>query len=189
VPAPALLEIELQGARQVRRAGAVPKLVTHGETVLGDAVAALDAAEAGAAASVHGWYADLARDRVVIEVDEGRSADAESLAALAGVDAFTVQESAERPRTYTDIVGGNPYYFQDGGSWYVCSIGFGAEGGYVTAGHCGDEGSDTWYDPRPPSRSVRSPDPSSPAATWGGSVSPTPASPPLRWSTTTTAVR
>ena len=141
------LTVQVTDARavgDVRRAGAVPDVVSHGEDALGDAVAALD--DADAPATVHGWYADPASDTVVIEVDEGAAEDAEALAAEAGLDAVTVQESADRPRTYTDIVGGNPYYFQDAGSWYVCSVGFGVVGGYVTAGHCGDEGSDTWND-------------------------------------------
>lgn len=132
----------------VRSAGAVPQLVGNGEAGLSAIIADLDAAGDTAAASVHGWYADTARDRVVIEVDPGRGADAERLITQAGVDAGAVliEEAADRPQLHTDLVGGDPYYFQDGGSWYVCSIGFGVEGGYVTAGHCGDTGTDTWYD-------------------------------------------
>ncbi|MCY9785946.1 S1 family peptidase [Nocardiopsis sp. EMB25] len=132
----------------VRAAGAVPELVDHGESALDSVMEALDAAADGAHATVHGWYADPARDTVVIEAAPGHESAAEELAASAGVDAdaVVVEESPGTPRTYADIVGGNPYYFQDGGSWYVCSIGFGVVGGYVTAGHCGDEGSDTWHD-------------------------------------------
>ncbi|MEV2274380.1 S1 family peptidase [Nocardiopsis sp. NPDC049922] len=131
----------------VRDAGAVPELVDNGEAALEAVVEALDAAADEAPATVHGWYADPVRDAVVIESAPGHEAEAEALAERVGAEADTVvEESAGTPRTYADIVGGNPYYFQEGGGWYVCSVGFGVVGGYVTAGHCGAEGSDTWRD-------------------------------------------
>jgi streptogrisin C len=130
----------------VRDAGAVPERVEHGEAELAAAVDALNGAEEAVTDGVHGWYADPELDTVVIETAEGAADDAEALAAEAGldVDTFTVEEGTERPRTYADIVGGTPYYFQEGGDWFVCSVGFGVEGGYVTAGHCGTAGSSTW---------------------------------------------
>ncbi|MFE3459883.1 S1 family peptidase [Nocardiopsis aegyptia] len=130
----------------VREAGAVPEHVEHGAPELESAVEALNGAEEAASDGVHGWYADPELDTVVIEAAEGAAEDAEALAAEAGldVDTFTVEEGTEEPRTYADIVGGTPYYFQQGSDWFVCSVGFGVEGGYVTAGHCGTAGSSTW---------------------------------------------
>ncbi|OLT26628.1 peptidase S1 [Nocardiopsis sp. CNR-923] len=130
----------------VRDAGAVPEVVDNGEAELAAGVEALDAVDE-VPATVHGWYADTVRDAVVIEAAPGHEAEARALAERAGVEADTVvEESVGTPTTYADIVGGNPYYFQQDGGWYVCSVGFGVVGGYVTAGHCGDEGSDTWLD-------------------------------------------
>ncbi|GAA1469601.1 S1 family peptidase [Nocardiopsis exhalans] len=130
----------------VQEAGADAELVQHGQTGLDEAVEALNTAEDSASESVHGWYADPESDAVVVEVAQGRTADAEQLVESAGVDptAVVIEEGTDQPRTYADIIGGNPYYFQQGGEWFVCSVGFGVVGGYVTAGHCGDQGSSTW---------------------------------------------
>ncbi|GAA1099336.1 S1 family peptidase [Nocardiopsis metallicus] len=131
----------------VHGAGARAELVQHGQTGLDEAVEALNSTEDSASDSVRGWYADPESDAVVVEVSPGRAADAEQLVESAGVDpaAVVIEETTDQPRTYADIVGGNPYYFQQAdGRWYVCSVGFGVVGGYVTAGHCGEQGSSTW---------------------------------------------
>ncbi|WP_338036246.1 S1 family peptidase [Nocardiopsis chromatogenes] len=109
---------------------------------------ALDAAAGQAGPKVHGWYADTAADTVVVAAAAGEAAAAESFAEAAGVpaDAVRVEEEAAAPQPLADIVGGTPYYFEQAGGWYVCSVGIPVEGGYVTAGHCGEAGSSTWQE-------------------------------------------
>ncbi|RCV53601.1 S1 family peptidase [Marinitenerispora sediminis] len=126
-------------AHAVRAAGATPRVVTYGESVLDGVVADLNSSTPGGGTGVTGWYVDTAGDSVVITVREGETADAERLVEQAGVDsgAVRVEESSEQPRTYADIVGGDPYSINGTGR---CSIGFAVEGGFATAGHCGDEG-------------------------------------------------
>jgi streptogrisin C len=46
--------------------------------------------------------------------------------------------SADAPRPQYDVRGGDPYYPNDAPGH--CSIGFAVQGGYVTAGHCGETG-------------------------------------------------
>ncbi|UOE22211.1 S1 family peptidase [Thermobifida halotolerans] len=129
----------------VERAGANAEVVTFGESALNGFVDSLNSVADQADEQVTGWYADIADDSVVITVREGGTAAAEALVARAGVDerAVRVTKSDERPQLFTDIIGGNPYYF-DG---YRCSIGFsvrrGSESGFATAGHCGEEGTET----------------------------------------------
>ncbi|GLU46807.1 serine protease [Nocardiopsis ansamitocini] len=130
----------------VEEAGARAEVVTYGEQALDNVVSDLNTAGSDAEDGVTGWYVDAADDSVVITVLEGQEKAAEELVAEAGVEAeaVTVRESAEQPTTLADVVGGNPYYFSQGGQAYVCSVGFGVVGGYVTAGHCGETGSTTY---------------------------------------------
>ncbi|CAM3926594.1 alpha-lytic protease prodomain-containing protein [Nocardiopsis rhodophaea] len=134
---------------KVTATGADAEVVEHGEAELGRVMDTLDDSEAAADEAIAGWRVDPASDSVVVTVARGEAAEAEDFIAEAGVnsDAVTIEESAETPRTYADLVGGTPYYFQNGGSWYVCSVGIPVVGGYVTAGHCGDAGSTTWERP------------------------------------------
>ncbi|GAA3722684.1 streptogrisin C [Spinactinospora alkalitolerans] len=124
---------------EVREAGADPRVVTYGEETLDGVVADLNAHAPDSEQGVTGWYVDTADDSVVITVEEGESPAAEKLMADAGVSggAVRVEESSEQPRLFADIVGGDPYFIGGTGR---CSIGFAVEGGFVTAGHCGPEG-------------------------------------------------
>mgnify|MGYP001178156362 CR=1 FL=1 len=139
---------DADAADAVRGADAEPQLVSYGEDGLGEVMEALDAAAEQAGPKIHGWYADTAADAVVVTAATGQEAAAEAFAEAAGVpaDAVRVEEEAAAPRPLADIVGGTPYYFQQSGGWYVCSVGFPVEGGYVTAGHCGEAGSSTWQE-------------------------------------------
>ncbi|MFC7326807.1 S1 family peptidase [Marinactinospora rubrisoli] len=130
---------EESAADAVREAGATPRVVTYGERALDGIVADLNATTPSSDSGVTGWYVDTAQDAVVITVQEGETAAAQQLVDEAGVTAgaVEVEESAEQPRTYADIVGGDPYYIDSSGR---CSIGFAVEGGFATAGHCGTEG-------------------------------------------------
>ncbi|ASU84178.1 S1 family peptidase [Nocardiopsis gilva YIM 90087] len=140
---------DTKAVKKVKAAGAEAEVVEHGEAELDRVMDALDDSEEAADAAIAGWRVDPASDAVVVTVAKGEAAEAEDFIADAGVDADAVkiEESSENPRTYADLIGGNPYYFQDGGSWYVCSVGIPVVGGYVTAGHCGDAGSSTWERP------------------------------------------
>ncbi|MFC4563735.1 S1 family peptidase [Nocardiopsis mangrovi] len=123
----------------VRAAGAEARVVDHGEATLDDIVATLDDSAPAYGEGVHGWYVDLADDSVVITVAEGATASAEELVADTGVDAsaVTVEESADAPETFAQIIGGNAYTINSSSR---CSIGFAVSGGFVTAGHCGSVG-------------------------------------------------
>ncbi|ASU82667.1 S1 family peptidase [Nocardiopsis gilva YIM 90087] len=131
--------------------GATTELVERSEDELTDVVTKLNEAEDAADASVTGWYLDPRANGVVVTVLDGGQAAAADLIAQAGVDAeaVTIDEGADRPRTFantaTDIHGGNPYYNPRPDRTYVCSVGFGVEGGYVTAGHCGERGKGAFH--------------------------------------------
>jgi streptogrisin C len=129
-----------RAAGVVRAAGGQPRLVSRGERALTDAMSRLDAmasAPAGVPAGIHGWFVDVMANRVVIAADRATGAGATAFAAAAGVDAEVVV-SADAPRPQYDIRGGDPYYPNDAPGH--CSIGFAVVGGFVTAGHCGEEG-------------------------------------------------
>ncbi|MGC5412417.1 alpha-lytic protease prodomain-containing protein, partial [Streptomyces sp. DT225] len=109
------------------------------------AKAALDRVALRAAPKdVPAWYVDVRTNRVVVQAGKASAADA--FLARAGVsrDLVTVARSTERPRTFTDLRGGDAYYMNGSGR---CSIGFpvkrGTQGGFVSAGHCGTPGVST----------------------------------------------
>jgi streptogrisin C len=122
-------------AGAVRVAGAEPRVVTRSARELDADKARLDAVAKSAPVAVHGWYIDVTTNRVVIAAASATAAA--TFAASAGVDAQVVV-SADAPRTRYDVRGGDPYY--PNGSPGHCSIGFSVQGGYVTAGHCGETG-------------------------------------------------
>ncbi|MDA8369563.1 MAG: S1 family peptidase [Nocardiopsaceae bacterium] len=126
-------------ADQVREAGAEPRVVTYGEQHLNTVVDQLDDEGATLSEGITGWYPSTTEDAVVITVLEGDKPAAERLAADAGVDsgAVRIEETDHKPELYADIVGGDPYFIDSSGR---CSVGFATETGFVTAGHCGSEG-------------------------------------------------
>jgi len=101
--------------------------------------ARLDAA--GVPADVATWYVDVTTNKLVVESVAGAAA-AVDVAAAAGLpaDAVTGATTAEAPRTFIDVIGGNAYYIN---SRTRCSVGFAVQGGFVTAGHCGAVGAST----------------------------------------------
>ncbi|MFC3997158.1 S1 family peptidase [Nocardiopsis sediminis] len=124
---------------QVTEAGAQPKVVTYGEDTLNEMVDTLNAEGATQDQGIAGWYPDTMGDAVVIRALEGEAAAAEAWATEAGLapEAIEVQEVADAPELYADIIGGDPYFIDSSGR---CSIGFATTTGFVTAGHCGTEG-------------------------------------------------
>ncbi|GAA1120855.1 S1 family peptidase [Nocardiopsis composta] len=128
-------------AEAVQATGAETRVVEASADELDAAVADLNAEERGLGSEIDGvtgWYVDQAANELVVTVLDGETEAAETLLDEAGVDSVPVRvdQGAEQPETFGDIVGGNAYY--PGGS--RCSIGFSVQGGFATAGHCGSQG-------------------------------------------------
>lgn len=125
---------------RIRAAGAEPRLVTHSARQLSNAKTRLDKAPRPAADAVTGWYVDPASNRVVVTALPGGKNAAEKFVSRSGVDAGVVEVAMTdaKPRTFYDVQGGDAYYPGNA----RCSIGFAVEGGFVTAGHCGSEGTE-----------------------------------------------
>jgi len=140
VSAPAVTDAA--AADQVRRAGAVPKLVARSAAQLAATTAELDrtATIAGTA-----WAVDPASNQVLVSVDAsvtGARLDALNAAVARLGDAVRVEHVAG---TFSSLItGGDAIY---GGS-SRCSLGFNVRSGstyyFLTAGHCGNIAS-TWY--------------------------------------------
>ncbi|WP_283135810.1 alpha-lytic protease prodomain-containing protein [Rhizohabitans arisaemae] len=127
----------------IRDAGATPQLVAHSLATLEAAKAALDRNQAAAPRSTPVWYVDIRENSVVVLT--GNPAEAKKFVRASGADpaVVAVRQSAERPQPLNDVRGGDAYYM--GGR---CSVGFsvtkaGSQGGFVTAGHCGNVGTAT----------------------------------------------
>ncbi|MFI7419102.1 S1 family peptidase [Nonomuraea sp. NPDC049684] len=119
--------------------GARPVVVRHSLAELDAVVRRLDRAARRIRTGPALWYADVRANRVVLQAPSP-SSPAAALVAAAGSAAVVVAPAAELPRTYADIIGGDPFYI---GSMR-CTIGFsvtkGSIPGFVTAGHCGHTG-------------------------------------------------
>ncbi|MEC4018729.1 S1 family peptidase [Streptomyces sp. H27-D2] len=132
-------------ARDIVAAGAEARVVHRGLRELTVAKAALDrAAKQRSHPATPLWYVDVRTNSVVVRTSD--PARAAAFVAASGVDRTTVRivESGVRPQALADLRGGDVYYV--GGS-SRCSIGFpitkGAQGGFVSAGHCGRAGQTT----------------------------------------------
>ncbi|GAB2832226.1 S1 family peptidase [Streptomyces daliensis] len=131
-------------ADTIAAAGATPKVVDHGLAELDAAKAALDrAAERRTPDGVPAWSVDVRHNTVTVFA--ARPAEARRFVDRSGADASAVRvvKSAEKPRPYYDLRGGDAYYMGGG----RCSVGFpvtkGTQQGFVTAGHCGRAGTST----------------------------------------------
>ncbi|MEU4687927.1 S1 family peptidase [Actinoplanes sp. NPDC023714] len=131
-------------AALVKKAGAVPVVVKRSEAYLDDVKTRLVDAAADVD-GVTGWYVDVAGNKVVVVAKPGAKPEAQKLAAEAGVpaSAVTVKISKAQPKPLFDVRGADPYFIAIGGGQARCSIGFSVEGGFVTAGHCGEAGTRT----------------------------------------------
>jgi streptogrisin C len=98
-------------AAKVRAAGATPKVVTRSAGQLDTAKSTLDGRLGSAPVAVSGWYVDVASNTVVVLANDAGVDAAKSFVASAGVAADTVRvvASAEKPRTFADVRGGDPY--------------------------------------------------------------------------------
>ncbi|MFE9657107.1 S1 family peptidase [Micromonospora sp. NPDC006431] len=131
-------------ARQVRAAGATPKLVTRGADKLKAATAEL---ERSAKIPGTAWWVDPATNQVVVSVDSTvTGAKLERVKAAAARTGGTVRIEAEPGVLSTRISGGQAIYAAGGGR---CSLGFNVRSSsgtvyFLTAGHCTNIAS-TWY--------------------------------------------
>ncbi|PSK97248.1 streptogrisin C [Haloactinopolyspora alba] len=133
---------DADAASVVREAGGSPVVVTYPLSQLESWRAELDAAASQAPSTVPGWYVDVTENRIVINTHRAGRAAAGAFARENGVPprAFDLVTTDENPRPLIDVVGGNAYYIDTGSR---CSVGFSVQGGFVTAGHCGNAGSTT----------------------------------------------
>jgi streptogrisin C len=131
-------------ASTVKAAGAVPVLVKRSESELDALKTALDEAAADVE-GLTGWYVDVPTNKVVLVAQPGEKAEALAAARRAGVssEALTVKISDAKPKPLFDVRGADPYFINVGGGQARCSIGFSVTTGFVTAGHCGEEGTAT----------------------------------------------
>ncbi|MDS1272091.1 S1 family peptidase [Lipingzhangella sp. LS1_29] len=157
---------EEAAAAEVEQAGAEPELVTHAEHELTGVLAQLDDTEP--VEGVTSWYIDVPENTVVIETLPEAAEDGAEVLTAAGIDqadatgsgdgAVQVIPGAQQPELFdatappdgdaeqspeqsdgANVVGGAEYQAGLG----LCSVGFAVEGGFVTAGHCGTEGTPT----------------------------------------------
>lgn len=100
---------------------------------------------------VYGWYVDLPGNSLVVSVGKGREQAGIDFVAASGADAgaVRVEISEEQPSLRVALNGGLGYLRNPGdGYLYACSIGFPVtQGGYVTAGHCGNAGEIVYFEP------------------------------------------
>ncbi|MEU4665402.1 S1 family peptidase [Micromonospora chalcea] len=129
-------------ARQVRAAGAIPKIVTRGADKLNAATSELERS-----ASIPGtaWWTDPATNQVVVSIDSTvTGAKLERVRAAAARHNGAIRIEAEAGVLSTRISGGQAIYASGG----RCSLGFNVRSGstyyFLTAGHCTNIGS-TWY--------------------------------------------
>ncbi|MFE7052547.1 carbohydrate-binding protein [Streptomyces californicus] len=131
---------------RITGAGARAEVVGHSLDRLEGVKKSLDkAALKKAPADVPVWYVDVAANRVVVNAATTAAGTAFLKAAKADASLVTVARSAEQPRTFADIRGGDAYYMNGSGR---CSVGFsvtrgGTQNGFATAGHCGRVGTTT----------------------------------------------
>ncbi|MGC5385348.1 S1 family peptidase [Micromonospora sp. CMU55-4] len=129
-------------ARQVRAAGAIPKIVTRGADKLNAATSELERS-----ASIPGtaWWTDPVTNQVVVSIDSTvTGAKLERVRAAAARHNGAIRIEAEAGVLSTRISGGQAIYASGG----RCSLGFNVRSGstyyFLTAGHCTNIGS-TWY--------------------------------------------
>jgi streptogrisin C len=129
-------------AETVRAAGARAKVVTHSAAELDAVKSELDSRTAAASDEISGWYVDVATNSVVVLAQPGATNAARRWAARSGAPAGSVRvvRSTESPVPLFDVRGADPFFIEEAAR---CSVGFSVEGGFVTAGHCGQEGSTT----------------------------------------------
>ncbi|WP_067505042.1 S1 family peptidase [Actinoplanes sp. TFC3] len=132
-------------AGKVRAAGAEPKLVTRSVEQLDAAKQALDKTATKSDRDLPGWYVDVASNKVVVQALAGDAEHATELAQDAGLKSSEVKVATVKaaPKPLADVIGAEAYFVNLGNAQARCSIGFAVQGGFVTAGHCGEVGTQT----------------------------------------------
>ena len=103
---------------------------------------------------VYAWSVHLPTNSVTVSIARGAEKAGIDFVARSGIDAATVRFEAldEQPSLRMDVLGGYGILRNPGdGYLYACSVGFsvtqnGAPG-FATAGHCGNAGEITYYEP------------------------------------------
>ncbi len=127
-------------ASTVRAEGADAQQVTRSAADLDAVMKSLDAQRAAAPSTVPGWFVDVESNQVVVQ-HRGSAAQAKAFVKKAGApsSAISYEASVEQPQPL-DVVGGNAYFINNA---FRCSVGFAVNGGFITAGHCGEVGATT----------------------------------------------
>jgi len=126
----------------VQSAGAVPVAAEHSLSDLESLRARISAADRPA--GITSWHVDVTANEVVVDALAGSEKAAADFVSTLGApaDAVRIERAEAAPRTLEDIAGGIAYFINN---QYRCSVGFGVVGGFVTAGHCGNQGDSTNY--------------------------------------------
>jgi streptogrisin C len=143
-------------ADQVKAAGGVPVLVKRSAQKLDAAKAKLDSAGSDAK-GLTGWYVDVKTNKLVVVAKPDAASAAKAFAKSAGVasDAVSVVTSSAAPKPLADLHGADPYFISLAEGTARCSIGFSVQGGFVTAGHCGQPGDKTFDQAQAPMGAVK----------------------------------
>lgn len=124
----------------VRAEGADAQQVTRSAADLNAVMKTLDAQRADAPSTVPGWFVDVESNQVVVQ-HRGSAAAAKSFVKEAGAPAAAISYEASREQPQPlEVVGGNAYFINNS---FRCSVGFAVNGGFITAGHCGEQGATT----------------------------------------------
>ncbi|MFI5497189.1 CAP domain-containing protein [Actinoplanes sp. NPDC051859] len=126
----------------IRAAGADPTLVAKSTDKLEDAQRRLDSKAAKAPKQVSGWYVDPSSNTVTVMARAGSEKKARDFAKKAGLGGADVKvQTVESDFTAMfDVRGGDAFIINRSSR---CSVGFPVTTGFVTAGHCGAQGSTT----------------------------------------------
>lgn len=134
---------------EVTAAGATAVIMANSFSKLEDAKLALDqlanqptilsTREVSPTSGVATWYIDVINNKVVLEALADSTANAEKLAAQAGLaeSEFEVRKVEQMPTTFATVQGGDAYIISNSAR---CSVGFSVTTGFVSAGHCGRAG-------------------------------------------------
>ena len=123
-------------------AGAVPVAAAHPLDTLEAITAQIAASDVPDV--IPSWWIDVTTNDVVVDVVAGGDQAAADFVASLGApaDAVRLQTGVEAPETFATIRGGIAYNINNQSR---CSVGFAVQGGFVTAGHCGEVGDSTTY--------------------------------------------
>lgn len=144
-------------AAQKAAPGVEIRQTRHGLASLNASKGQLDmllAQGAKAPKGVYTWSVDLPTNSVTVGIAPGAQQAAIDFIARSGADAATVRFVTldEAPKLHMAVQGGNGILRNPGdGYLYACSVGFpvrqGTTLGFATAGHCGNTGEVTYYEP------------------------------------------